>query len=167
MRCLLPNDGKMVSGHPGSGNSCCLDKNNKTLTVQHQTRALLAVRSYRNEKKTKTLKDYIYLALKMKLKLLIYWGGSWVLRKSPKQIKQIEKFTNNYHEGQLIGVSWGTRQGCQAGADLVVPVTTPNRQNCDVPELFCTVHPLLSDCSIEIYMERRQRQVIHTMWHFP
>lgn len=66
------------------------------------------------------------------------------------------QFRNNtYHQRQFIGVSWRTRQGCQAGADLVVTVTTPNWQHCDVPELVGLVLPLLSHCRVEIYTEQR------------
>ena len=68
----------------------------------------------------------------------------------------LNQFTNNtYHQRQLIGVSRRTRQGRQAGADLVVTVTTPNWQHRDVPELVGLVLPLLSHCRVEIYTEQR------------
>lgn len=63
----------------------------------------------------------------------------------------------SYHQGQFIRISWRTRKGCQAWADLVVTVTTPNRHNSNVFELVCLVHPFLPDCWVEIYGPQAQR----------
>lgn len=87
------------------------------------------------------------------------------------QVPPIQFRNNTYHQRQFIGVSWRTRQGRQAGADLVVTVTTPNWQHCDVPELVGLVLPLLSHCRVEIYTEQRfhihpNLYFILKIWHW-
>lgn len=61
----------------------------------------------------------------------------------------------SYHQRQLVGVSWGARQGGQAGAHLVVAVTSPDWHDCDVPQSVGLTDPPLSHRRIEIYSGRR------------
>lgn len=81
-------------------------------------------------------------------------------QKEPEKKGWIETLfrSKSYHQWQLVRVSWRTRQGSEAGADLVVTITTPDRQNCDIPELVCLVNPLLSDCRVEICTQQPSRE---------
>lgn len=62
----------------------------------------------------------------------------------------------SYHQRQLVGVSWGARQGGQAGAHLVVAVTSPDWHNCDVPQSVGLTDPPLPHRRIEICSGRRR-----------
>ena len=56
----------------------------------------------------------------------------------------------SYHQGQLVGVSHGASQGCEAGAHLVVTVTAPDREHRHVPEVLCSSDPSPSDSRVEL-----------------
>lgn len=85
-----------------------------------------------------------------------FWVVPAVKAKWSVHIQLYHFIKMSYHQWQLIGVPRGTRKGCQARPDLVVTVTTPDRQHCDVPELICLVHPLLPNSGVEIYTSHRR-----------
>lgn len=133
----------MISRHPRPGNCRYLGKN-KTKNLKYKS--TFCKTAVKNNTKWKLF-----------LQIVPKWEQ---YQKEPEKKDWIETLFRSkpYHQWQLVRVSWRTRQGSEAGADLVVTITTPDRQNCDIPELVCLVNPLLSDCRVEICTHSNQAE---------
>lgn len=66
-------------------------------------------------------------------------------------------FVESYHQRQLAWVVLGAGQGREAGAHLVVTVTTPHGENCHVAQVFRSTHPALSHSRVELYIHTEQK----------